>query len=57
VGTSSLVGPSWFRSFERSILHGENKGGEHAKQPQDEEATLESCMTVGPPTMKVFFLE
>lgn len=32
---------SWFRSFEGSILHGENKGGENVNATLNDEATSE----------------
>ncbi len=57
MGTSSFIRSSWFRSFERSILHGENKEREDAKGPWDDEATLESYMTRGPHIIKRFMLE
>lgn len=47
----------WFRSFEGSIWHGENKEREDAKGPWNDEATLESCMTRGPHIVKGFMLE
>ncbi len=57
MGTSSFIRSSWFKSFEGSILHGENKEREDAKEPWENEATLESCMTKGPHNVKGFMLE
>jgi hypothetical protein len=54
---SSFIRSSWFRSFEGSILHGENKERENAKRPRNDEATLESCATRGPHIVQGFMLE
>lgn len=57
MGTSSIIRSSWFKSFEGSIYHGENKEREDAKEPWDDEATLESCMTRNTHIVKGFMLE
>jgi hypothetical protein len=57
LGASLFITFSWSNEFERSKLHGENKGGEDAKGLQNDEVTLQLGMTRSSPTLARFLLE
>ncbi len=57
MGASLFITFSWSNEFERSKLHGENKGGEDAKGLQNDEVTLQLGMTRSSPTLARFLLE
>ncbi len=58
MGALSFIRFSWSSTkFEELELHGENKGGEDAKGPWDDEVTLQTSMTRGPFTTTMLLLE